>query len=222
MYAINHAATSLLLKKKEESIPILPLLISTQLIEVFWVFFNYTGIEHYSIEAGKIHLDFLPYSHSVFSAGLFALLSYVFIRWVFRSKRLAFLFAIGVISHLILDVIFHEKDIRLSPFSDTPAWGLGIIDFPILNFILEFMYGIFCWWYYKGSKKLLIVIIVFNVLDLPVMLASGDALTIFKEHAFLLPTFILFQILITWYFIWRYSGASKQAQLIQPVKATAF
>ena len=215
MYAINHAATSLLLKKKEQPIPILPLLISTQLIEVFWVLFNYLGIEHYSIEAGKLHLDFLPYSHSVFSTGLVALLSYVSIRWVFKNKRLAFLFAAGVISHLILDITFHEKDIRLSPFSNTPAWGLGIIDFPIVNFILESMYGIFCWWYYKGSQKLLIVIIVFNILDLPIMLASGSALNILKEHPFLLPTFILFQILVTWYFIWRYSVAPKQVQLSQ-------
>ena len=213
MYAINHAATSLLLKKKEQSIPILPLLISTQLIEVFWVLFNYLGIEHYSIEAGKLHLDFLPYSHSVFSTALFALLSYVLIRSIFKNKRLAFLFAIGVISHLILDVIFHEKDIRLSPFSETPSWGVGIIDFPIINFILELIYGVFCWWYYKGSKKLLIVIIVFNILDLPVMLASGSALNVLKEYPFLLPTFILFQILITWYFIWRYSMAPGQAQL---------
>jgi membrane-bound metal-dependent hydrolase YbcI (DUF457 family) len=153
MYAINHAATSLLLKKKEQSIPILPLLISTQLIEVLWVLFNYLGIEHYSIEAGKLHLDFLPYSHSVFSTGLVALLSYVSIRWVFKKKPLAFLFAIGVISHLILDVIFHEKDIRLSPFSNTPAWGLGIIDFPVVNFILEFIYGIFCCGIIKGVKS---------------------------------------------------------------------
>jgi len=205
MYAINHAATALLLKKKESSVPILPLLISTQVIEILWVIFNWLGIEHYSIEAGKLHLDYLPYSHSVFSTLLLSLLSYVIIRWGFKKKRLALLFAIGVISHLVLDIIFHEKDIRLSPFSDLPVWGLGIIRMPILNFILESMYGVFCWWYYKGNKALLIAIIVFNVLDLPIMLASGDALNVFKEHSFLLPAFILFQILITWYFIWRYS-----------------
>lgn len=205
MYAINHAATALLLKKKEDPMPMLPLLISTQVIEILWVVFNWLGIEHFSIEAGKLHLDYLPYSHSVFSTVLLSLLSYVVIRWGFKKKKLALLFAIGVLSHLVLDLIFHEKDIRLSPFSDKPAWGLGIIRVPILNFILESLYGVFCWWYYKGNKALLITIIVFNLLDLPVMLASGDALTIFKEHSFLLPTFILFQILITWFFVWRYS-----------------
>jgi len=149
---------------------------------------------------------------------LISLLSCVFIRWRFKNNRLAFLFAIGVISHVALDIIFHEKDIRLSPFSATPVWGFGIIGFPILNFILEFIYGIFCWWYYKGDKRLLIVIIVFNVLDLPVMLAHGDALIIFKNYSFLLPAFILFQILITWYFIWRYSKPQKNVLKVQGEK----
>ena len=225
MYAINHAATALLLKKNESSAPILPLLISTQVIEIFWVVFNWLGIEHYSIESGELHLDYLPYSHSIFSTVLLALISYAVIRWAFNKKKLALLFAIGVVSHVVLDVIFHEKDIRLSPFSNTPVWGLGIIRIPILNFILECMYGIFCWWYYKGSKALLISIIVFNLLDLPIMFASGDALNVFKTYPYLLPAFILFQILITWYFVWRYSdlparnlNQQKTAALYAPSK----
>ena len=205
MYAINHAATALILKKQEPSAPIWPLLISTQVLELFWVFFNYMGIEHFSVVDGKLHLDFLPYSHSVFSAFVLALLSYGIIRWIFKNRKLAFVFAIGVISHLVLDLIFHEKDILLSPFSSRPAWGFGIIDFPILNFILELAYGIFCWWYFKGSRALLITIIILNLVDLPVMLSSGKALDIFVSHPALLPSFILFQIIYTWYFIARFS-----------------
>jgi len=121
MYAINHAATALILKKKEPTAPIWPLLISTQLVEILWVFFNYLGIEYFSIAGGRIHLDYLPYSHSVFSGVLIALLSYIIIRWGFKNKRLALVFATGVLSHVALDVLFHEKDIQLLPFSDTPA-----------------------------------------------------------------------------------------------------
>ena len=209
MYAINHAATALILKKKEPTSPIWPLLISTQLVEVLWVLFNYLGLEYFSIAGGRIHLDYLPYSHSVFSSVLIALLSYVIIRWGYKNKRLALVFAIGVLSHVALDMLFHEKDIQLSPFSDTPAWGLGVIAFPFLNFILELIYGIFCWWYFKGNRALLITIIVFNVLDLPVMLASGKPLNIFISYPFLLPTFILFQILMTWYFVAKFSRVKK-------------
>jgi hypothetical protein len=122
---------------------------------------------------------------------------------------LAPVFAIGILSHIVLDMIFHEKDIRLSPFSDAPAWGLGIINYPILNFILEFIYGIFCWWSFKGNRALLITIIIFNVLDLPVMLARGKALNVFIDYPFMLPTFILIQILLTWYFVAKFSKQRK-------------
>jgi len=87
---------------------------------------------------------------------------------------------------------------------------LGIIDYPFLNFILELMYGIFCWWYFKGSKALLIVIVVFNIIDLPMMLAQGEMLNPFVQYPFILPSIILFQILITWYFVWRYSRSTGE------------
>jgi len=205
MYAINHAATSLLLKKNRPNVPILPLLISTQVVELFWVAFNYLGLEHFSVSNGKLHLDFLPYSHSIFSAVLLSLGAYGVIRWILKNKPLALPFALGVLSHVALDILFHEKDIRLSPFSATPAWGLGIISFPFLNFILEFLYGIFCWWYFKGNPRLLAAIVIFNILDLPIMLASGKALDIFILHPAMLPTFILLQILISWYLVARFS-----------------
>ena len=209
MYAINHAATALLIKKKQPSAPIFLLLISVQLVELLWVIFNYLHLEHFSIVSGKLHLDFLPYSHSVFSGMVAAFTSFAIINWGFNNRKLAIAFSIGVLSHTFLDVIFHEKDIRLSPFSDTPAWGLGILDYPVLNFAIEFIYGIFCWWYFKGSKALLTVIIVFNILDLPIMLAHDDMLKPFEEYPFILPSIILFQIFITWYFIWRYSRNTK-------------
>jgi membrane-bound metal-dependent hydrolase YbcI (DUF457 family) len=84
-----------------------------------------------------------------------ALISFAVIYWRYKNRKLAIAFSIGVLSHVVIDVVFHEKDIQLSPFSDTPVWGLGIIGYPFLNFAIELMYGIFCWWYFKGSKALL-------------------------------------------------------------------
>jgi len=209
MYAISHAATALLIKKKLPAVSIFPLLISVQLVEICWVIFSYLGWEHFSVVNGKLHLDFLPYSHSVFSGVVVALISFAIINWGYKNRKLAIAFAIGVLSHIVIDMVFHESDIRLSPFSATPVWGWGIIDYPYLNFALELMYGICCWWYFKGNKALLIVIVVFNIIDLPIMLAHGNMLKPFEQYPFILPTFILFQILITWYFIWRYSSNIK-------------
>jgi len=206
MYAINHAATALLLRKKESKLPLFPLLIAVQFVEILWVLFNYLGWEHYSVSRGRLHLDFLPYSHSIFSGIAAAGLSFCVINWGYNNRKLAVAFAIGVLSHVMIDLIFHEKDIRLSPFSNTPVWGFGILDYPALNFIIELAYGIFCWWYFKGYRALLWVIIVFNVLDLPIMFAHGNSLTPLIQYPFLLPSFILFQILITWYFVFRFAN----------------
>ena len=128
MYAINHAATALLIKKKQQTAPMFLLLFSVQLIEVLWVFFNYFGWEHFSVLNGKLHLDFLPYSHSVFSVMVAALISFAIINWGYNNRKLAIAFSIGVLSHVIIDMVFHERDIRLSPFSDTPVYGLGLIN----------------------------------------------------------------------------------------------
>ncbi len=203
MYAINHAATALLIKKNKPELPLWPLLIAVQLVEILWVLFNYVGIEHYSISAGHLHLDHLPYSHSIFSGVLLAALSCIIIAWGCGNRKLAIAFSIGILSHIVIDLIFHEHDIRLSPFAGHPVWGLGIIKYPLLNFILELLYGIGCWWYFKGNKRLLAVIVIFNLADLPTMFASGDLLNPLIAYPFILPTFILIQMLLTWYFVWR-------------------
>jgi len=210
MYAIDHAATALLIKKRSPQSPLFLLLISVQLVELFWVLFNFMGVEYFSVSNGRLHLDFLPYSHSLFSGIVFAGLLYILVYGIYKRHTIALASSIGVISHVVIDLIFHEHDMRLSPFADGPVWGLGIIDAPVLDFVIELLYGIFCWWYFKGSRGLLVVIIVFNVLDLPVMLASGDSLRPLERHPYLLPSFILFQILITWYFVWRKSVFTKK------------
>ena len=50
MFAINHAATALLVKRKFPEAPTVWLLISVQLMELFWVIFNYFGLEKTTTE----------------------------------------------------------------------------------------------------------------------------------------------------------------------------
>jgi hypothetical protein len=72
MYAISHAATALLLKKRWPDVPLWPLLIGAQAIELLWIVLTLFGVEHFSVHQGRISLDFLPYLHSVTSALLLA------------------------------------------------------------------------------------------------------------------------------------------------------
>ena len=70
MFAINHAATALLIRRRFSDVPFLPILVSVQLMEVLWVVLNYAGVEITTTEpvvryVGDIHLAFMPYSHSI-------------------------------------------------------------------------------------------------------------------------------------------------------------
>jgi hypothetical protein len=56
MYAINHAATALVIKKRYPSVPLLPLLMGVQFVEVLWVVFNFLGIEHTTLVGGVTRL----------------------------------------------------------------------------------------------------------------------------------------------------------------------
>jgi hypothetical protein len=216
MYAINHAATALLLKKQDPTAPLLPLLISTQVVELLWVLFTYLGIEHSVVLNGKLHLDFLPYSHSVFSGVALAIAGYLLTWLLSHNKKWSLLIAIGILSHVVIDMLFHEPDIQLSPFSRLPVFGLGILSYPLLNFILELSYGLFCWWYYKGTQGLLWVIVIFNLLNLPLMFARGQSVSDMARYPTILPSVILFQILITWYFVYRFGKQPRMVSLSYP------
>ncbi len=204
MFAINHAAASLPLKKKFPHVKMIWLLISVQLVEMLWVIFNLLGIEITTTEkavryVGDIHLAFMPISHSVASSVILALLSFVLIKYYLKDKTFALAFAIGLMSHVILDVLVHAKDIPLSFLSEELKFGSELyVIRPYVAFIIELSFGLWCWWYYKGNKGLLIVIVLFNLANFTVF--SPDVVGLekfFAGNTLLLTIVIAFQILIT-------------------------
>ena len=74
MYAINHAAMALVIKK---GYPSVPLLIAVQFVEVLWVVFNFLGIEHTTLVGGVTRLSDMPWSHSVVT-----MLGYSIAAWI--------------------------------------------------------------------------------------------------------------------------------------------
>ncbi|HUL21401.1 MAG TPA: metal-dependent hydrolase [Thermodesulfobacteriota bacterium] len=204
MFAINHAATALILKKGFINVPIVWLLISVQFMEILWVILNFLGIERTTTEkevryVGDVHLSFMPFSHSILTMIGVALLA-----WLVLSKGLGLPGAgiavgIGVLSHLILDLITHSDDMVIAPLMKSPKFGLGLYaKHPIVAFILEIGYGIVCWWIYKGSWALLSVIILFNLANVSMFFS---AVTGIEKHMAnrprLITTVILAQILVT-------------------------
>jgi membrane-bound metal-dependent hydrolase YbcI (DUF457 family) len=204
MFAIDHAATALLVKRGFPSVPMTPILISVQVMEFAWVALNYLGIEQTTTEAtvgsvADLHLAYIPYSHSVGTAVVAALAAWLVIEKGFRRAALGRAVGLGIISHLILDLLTHAPDIMVWPGLASPKLGLGLYESaPLAAFIVELAYGIVCWAFYRGSRGLLAVIIIGNFANLSLLSPAIPG----PEHylagrPMLIVTVVLVQIVAT-------------------------
>ena len=203
MFAVDHAATALLIKRRFPSVPLTPLLLSVQAMELAWVGLNYLGVERTTTEAtvrsvADIHLAYMPYSHSVATAAGAALLAWLVVEKGLGRPLLGRALGIGVTSHLVLDVVTHARDIALWPGS-TLALGLGLYDrAPMWGFALEIAYGVMCWRVYRGSRSLLAMIILGNLANITLFSAAipGPERCL-AGHPLILVTLIAVQIVVT-------------------------
>lgn len=212
MFAINHASAALLFKRKYPAINIIWLLICVQLIEYFWVMFNYFGIEVTTTNTtvkyiGDIHLSYMPFSHSLLTTFILALFVYALVRYLLKDKNLALILSLAISSHFILDLVVHAKDLPLGYFTIDPRFGTNMYPaLPYLAFLVELVFGIFCWWYYGGSKKLLSIIIIFNLFNFTTF--SPDVIGLekyFANQTMLLTSVIFGQIIVTSILVWYFS-----------------
>jgi len=172
MFAIDHAATALLGKRRSPSVSLTPILISVQAMELAWVALNYLGIERTITEpsvlsVADIHLAYMPYSHSVVTPIVAALAAWLIIEKGFRRAALGRAVGLGIVSHLILDLLTHAHDIALWPGATSPMLGLGLYgNAPLAAFVVELIYGVFCWRVYRGGRGLLALIVIGNLANL--------------------------------------------------------
>ena len=101
MNAINHAATALLINKKWPDVPIIPILLSVQLVEFLWVVFNLLGVEITTTEPqvralNDIHLAYMPYSHSIAATAIVAFTVWVVVSKLFKKPTWALALAVAV------------------------------------------------------------------------------------------------------------------------------
>jgi membrane-bound metal-dependent hydrolase YbcI (DUF457 family) len=204
MFAVDHAATALLIKRRYPSVSLTPLLISVQAMELAWVGLNYLGIEQTTTEAAvhsvaDIHLGYMPYSHSVGIPVCVAVLAWLIIEKGFGRAALGRAVGLGIVSHLILDLATHAHDIVLWPGWSTPKLGLGLYEAaPLAAFVVEFIYGIFCWYVYRGGAGLFALISLGNLANLsflsPAIPGPEEYLA---GRPMLLVTVILVQIVVS-------------------------
>ena len=204
MFAIDHAATALLVKRRYPSVPIAPILISVQAMELAWVGLNYLNIERTTTaetvrSVADITLAYMPYSHSVGTAVGAALLAWLIIEKGFGRALLGRAVGLGIVSHLILDLATHGHDIVLWPGLATPKLGLGLYAAaPMVAFFVELIYGTFCWYVYRGGPGLLAFITIGNLANLSIFSPDipGPEQYLAGRPP-LLVTFILVQIVVS-------------------------
>jgi hypothetical protein len=208
MFAINHAATALLFKRRYATVPLVPVLLAVQAMEFAWVLLNYLGVERTTTESevryiGDIHLAYMPYSHSVLTV-----LVAVAVVWSFGAgtgrARLGAILGLAILSHLVLDLLTHNGDIALGPFPNAPKYGTFLYARrPLLAFLFELGYGVLCWRVFRGGWALLAVIVVFNLANLslfiPAIPGPEDAMA---GRPLLLVTVIFVQIVVTLWAVW--------------------
>lgn len=204
MFAIDHAATALLIKRRYPSVPIAPMLVAVQLMELVWVALNYVGIERtttapYVQTVADIRLEYMPYSHSVAMALGFALIAWLILEKGLGRAALGRAVAIGILSHLVLDLATHAHDIQLAPGVSLPKFGLGLYSAaPLAAFVLELAFGLWCWVAYRGSRGLLAVIVLGNVANISLFSAAiRGPEGYMSQRPLLVVTTVLLQIIVT-------------------------
>jgi membrane-bound metal-dependent hydrolase YbcI (DUF457 family) len=192
-----------MIKKRYPKVPLGWLLLSVQFVEILWVLFNYLGIEQTSTDAivnsvGEIHLEYMPYSHSLASSLGFALVAWFIIGKVYKHRTAAVAISFGILSHIILDVLTHTQDISIIPFFQQQQVGLGLYAIPLVAFFVETAYGLFCWWVFRGGKALLATILIFNMANITFFstaLKGPEALM--ANHPMWIVSAVALQIIIT-------------------------
>jgi membrane-bound metal-dependent hydrolase YbcI (DUF457 family) len=216
MFAVDHAATALIIKRRFPSVSMTPLLVSVQAMELAWVGLNYLGVERTTTaptveSVADIHLAWIPYSHSVATVLAAAALVWWTIERGLGRRALGRAVAIGIVSHLVLDVATHAPDIALWPGSRFPQLGLGLYNgAPAAAFLVEMLYGVLCWWVYRGSKALLSVIVLGNLANVSFFFAGlAGPEQLLAGRPMLVVTVVLTQIVTMLVLVGIFSSGSR-------------
>lgn len=220
MFAVDHSATALLIKRRFPSVSMTPLLVSVQAMELAWVALNYLGVEQTTTSASvrsvaDIHLAYIPYSHSVATVIAAALIVWWALERGLGRRVLGRAVAIGIVSHLVLDIATHAPDIALWPGSAFRL-GLGLYSgAPSVAFVVELMYGVLCWWIYRGSRALLWVIVAGNLADISFFFAEIPGPEQFlASHPMLIVTVIFGQIVTMLVLVGLFSSRPSAAKRV--------
>jgi len=127
---IGHYAVAFAAKKVAPKTSLGTLFLSAQFLDLLWPIFLLLGIEHVRIDPGHTAftpLDFYDYpiSHSLVTVIGWSLAFGVIYFFRRKDQQGAWILALGVLSHWVLDFITHRPDLPIAPGLKIYA-GLGL------------------------------------------------------------------------------------------------
>ena len=138
---IGHFAVALAAKKASPRTSLPTLFVAAQFLDILWPPLVLLGIERVNIDPGNTAvtpLDFIsyPYSHSLVMAIIWSLGFGLVYYLLTHYRRGAYITALLVFSHWLLDLATHRPDLPLAPGVDR-YFGLGLWNSVAMTAVVE-------------------------------------------------------------------------------------
>ncbi len=137
---VGHFAVGFAAKRVAPEVSLGTLFLAAQFIDLLWPTLLLLGVERVSIDpalpGAPLRFEHYPVSHSLLGVlGWAALLGGIYLLRT-RNRRGAWVIALLVASHWLLDFLVHRPDLPLL-FAGGPKVGLGLWNAPIVEMLLE-------------------------------------------------------------------------------------
>jgi membrane-bound metal-dependent hydrolase YbcI (DUF457 family) len=154
---IGHFAVGLGAKRFAPRISLGTLILAVEFVDMLWPIFLLLGVETVKISPGATTftpLDFVhyPFTHSLLTGAIWALLFSIAYYALMKYPKGAIVVFLCVISHWFLDLIVHQPDLPLVPWSES-KYGLGVWNSVPLTLAIELgMFAIGLTLYLKTTR----------------------------------------------------------------------
>jgi len=164
MAGLGHLGLGFAAKPIVPKVHLAVLLIASELIDILWGIFYFTGIDRGNVGTGSS-----PWSHSLFMSVIWSLLAALLVARIYHDRRSGLIVGLLVFSHWVVDFITHPMGAifggaSLPPdlplfFNGLPKVGLGLYNhsftIAIVSDMAMLVIGIvvYVWYKIKLSKQ---------------------------------------------------------------------